>query len=60
VFGRRAVDVHGGTIWIDDGPGRGGCFCVRLPTARLPLGVPAASRAPAPAVRPGRGGIAIG
>jgi two-component system sensor histidine kinase/response regulator len=60
VFCRRAVDVHGGTIWIDDGPGRGGCFCVRLPTARLPLGVAAASRAPASGVRPGHGGIAIG
>jgi two-component system sensor histidine kinase/response regulator len=37
VFCRRAVGVHGGAIWVDDGGGRGGCFCVRLPTARLPL-----------------------
>jgi two-component system sensor histidine kinase/response regulator len=56
VFCRRAVSVHGGAIWIDDGPARGGCFCVRLPLARLPLSKPA----PASAIRSGRGGIAIG
>jgi two-component system, sensor histidine kinase and response regulator len=49
VFCRRAVAVHGGTIWIDDGPGRGGCFCVRLPLARLPLGASASARSPAAA-----------
>jgi two-component system sensor histidine kinase/response regulator len=58
VFCRRAVGLHGGTIWIDDGPGRGGCFCVRLPIAHLPLGSAAAGRPPAPI--PGRRGIAIG
>ena len=36
-------DVHGGAIWIDDqATGRGSCFCVRLPVARLPLGAAAA------------------
>ena len=35
VFCRRAVGVHGGAIWVEDGAGRGGCFCVRLPVARL-------------------------
>ncbi len=58
VFCRRAVSVHGGAIWIDDGPGRGGCFCVRLPVARLPLAGSASASAPSSA--PGRGGIAIG
>lgn len=37
VFCRRAVDVHGGAIWVDDARPGGGCFCVRLPVARLPL-----------------------
>ena len=37
VFCRRAVGVHGGAIWVEDAGGRGGCFCVRLPIARLPL-----------------------
>jgi two-component system sensor histidine kinase/response regulator len=37
VFCRRAVGVHGGAIWVEDGGGRGNCFCVRLPRARLPL-----------------------
>lgn len=37
VFCRRAVGVHGGTIWIEGQEGRGACFCVRLPVARLPL-----------------------
>ena len=60
VFCRRAVDVHGGAIWIDDGPGRGGCFCVRLPLARLPLGAAAGGRSPMLKTSPGHGGIAIG
>jgi signal transduction histidine kinase len=60
VFCRRAVDVHGGAIWIDDGPGRGGCFCVRLPLARLPLGAAADGRPPMSKTSAGRGGIAIG
>ena len=49
VFCRRAVGVHGGAIWVEDGAGRGGCFCVRLPVARLPLsdGRRAAARSPA-------------
>jgi two-component system, sensor histidine kinase and response regulator len=37
VFCRRAVNLHGGAIWIDDQATRGSCFCVRLPVARLPL-----------------------
>jgi len=37
VFCRRAVNVHGGAIWIEGEQGRGACFCIRLPTARLPL-----------------------
>jgi two-component system sensor histidine kinase/response regulator len=34
LFCRRAVDVHGGTIWVEDNRPRGACFCVRLPAAR--------------------------
>ena len=30
VFCRRAVEVHGGDIWVDDNATRGSCFCVRL------------------------------
>jgi signal transduction histidine kinase len=30
VFCRRAVDVHGGSIWVEDNPPRGSCFHVRL------------------------------
>ncbi|HXJ21305.1 MAG TPA: hybrid sensor histidine kinase/response regulator [Polyangia bacterium] len=51
VFCRRAVDVHGGAIWIEGEEGRGACFCVRLPTARLPLS------APDPGARPRTGQI---
>ncbi|MFL5303609.1 MAG: response regulator [Polyangia bacterium] len=40
VFCRRAVGVHGGAIWIEGEDGRGACFCVRLPVARLPLSAP--------------------
>jgi signal transduction histidine kinase len=43
VFCRRAVNVHGGAIWIDDQVARGSCFCVRLPVARLPLSAGAAA-----------------
>jgi K+-sensing histidine kinase KdpD len=47
VFCRRAVAVHGGAIWVEDGAEhRGGCFCVRLPVARLPLTASAAVSAP--------------
>ncbi len=47
VFCRRAVAVHGGAIWVEDGAGqRGGCFCVRLPLARLPLSTSAAVATP--------------
>jgi two-component system sensor histidine kinase/response regulator len=47
VFCRRAVAVHGGAIWVEDGAGgRGGCFCVRLPIARLPLAVASAPTPP--------------
>jgi two-component system, sensor histidine kinase and response regulator len=30
VFCRRAVEVHGGVIWVEENPTRGNCFCVRL------------------------------
>jgi signal transduction histidine kinase len=40
VFCRRAVNVHGGAIWIEGEQGRGACFCVRLPIARLPVSAP--------------------
>jgi two-component system sensor histidine kinase/response regulator len=40
VFCRRAVNVHGGAIWIEGEAGRGACFCIRLPVARLPLSAP--------------------
>jgi two-component system sensor histidine kinase/response regulator len=54
VFCRRAVDVHGGLIWVEENAPRGSCFCVRLalrPTAadgRLP----AVGAAPPPAGPP--------
>jgi signal transduction histidine kinase len=48
VFCRRAVAVHGGAIWVEDGNGRGGCFCVRLPVARLPLPSASATTPTAP------------
>jgi signal transduction histidine kinase len=44
VFCRRAVNLHGGAIWIDDQVARGSCFCVRLPVARL---APSAAAEPA-------------
>ncbi len=55
VFCRRAVGVHGGAIWVEDGVARGGCFCVRLPVARLPL---TAVTPPGDGGR--RGGLAFG
>jgi two-component system, sensor histidine kinase and response regulator len=30
VFCRRAVEIHGGQIWVEENIGRGSCFCVRL------------------------------
>jgi signal transduction histidine kinase len=30
VFCRRAVEIHGGEIWVEENAGRGNCFCVRL------------------------------
>jgi signal transduction histidine kinase len=30
VFCRRAVEVHGGQIWVEENAGKGSCFCVRL------------------------------
>jgi two-component system, sensor histidine kinase and response regulator len=56
VFCRRAVGVHGGAIWVEDGGGRGGCFCVRLPIRRL--AVSSAVAAPPPLGAP-RGGVAV-
>ena len=50
VFCRRAVAVPGGAIWVEDREGGGGCFCVRLPVARLPLSA-AAAATPAPLPR---------
>jgi signal transduction histidine kinase len=46
VFCRRAVGVHGGAIWIEGQEGRGACFCLRLPVARLPLSKPEPSPRP--------------
>lgn len=46
VFCRRAVGVHGGAIWIEGEDGRGACFCLRLPVARLPLSAPEPARRP--------------
>jgi two-component system sensor histidine kinase/response regulator len=30
VFCRRAVELHGGDIWVEENATRGSCFCVRL------------------------------
>jgi K+-sensing histidine kinase KdpD len=30
VFCRRAVEVHGGEIWVEENQGKGSCFRVRL------------------------------
>jgi len=30
VFCRRAVEIHGGEIWVEENSTRGSCFCVRL------------------------------
>jgi signal transduction histidine kinase len=57
VFCRRAVAVHGGAIWVDES-GRGGCFCVRLPVARLPLTVTTGSSAAV--ATPSKGSVAFG
>lgn len=46
VFCRRAVAVHGGAIWIEGEDGRGACFCIRLPVARLPISAPGPSPRP--------------
>jgi signal transduction histidine kinase len=43
VFCRRAVEVHGGAIWVEENAGRGSCFCVRL--ALRPAGARGAARA---------------
>ncbi|HEY2902969.1 MAG TPA: hybrid sensor histidine kinase/response regulator [Polyangia bacterium] len=34
LFCRRAVEVHQGSIWVEDNRPRGACFCVRLPAQR--------------------------
>jgi signal transduction histidine kinase len=41
VFCRRAVEIHGGQIWVEENAGRGSCFCVRL---GLRPGAPAAAQ----------------
>jgi signal transduction histidine kinase len=46
VFCRRAVEIHGGQIWVEENAGRGSCFCVRLalrPGAEGGAGVGAAA-----------------
>jgi two-component system sensor histidine kinase/response regulator len=48
VFCRRAVEIHGGEIWVEENPGRGSCFCVRL---ALRPGAPASKVAAAVAAR---------
>jgi signal transduction histidine kinase len=30
VFCRRAVELHGGRVWVEDNLPRGSCFCVRM------------------------------
>jgi signal transduction histidine kinase len=30
---KRIVDLHGGSIWVEDNPGGGAVFCVALPKA---------------------------
>jgi two-component system, sensor histidine kinase and response regulator len=30
VFCRRAVEIHGGEIWVEENAAKGSCFCVRL------------------------------
>ena len=30
-FCKLAVEAHGGQIWLEDAPGNGACFCIRLP-----------------------------
>jgi two-component system, sensor histidine kinase and response regulator len=60
VFCRRAVGVHGGAIWIEDGSARGGCFCVRLPVARLAVSRPQVQTGAARAAAETRGDRAIG
>ncbi len=54
VFCRRAVDLHGGAIWIDEKQARGSCFCVRLPVARLATSASAAAPGAAGGVSGGR------
>ncbi|HET6282228.1 MAG TPA: response regulator [Polyangia bacterium] len=52
VFCRRAVDVHGGQIWVEDSPPRGSCFCVQLPLAQAAA---VSDEAPIPARAAGAG-----
>jgi two-component system sensor histidine kinase/response regulator len=56
MFCRRAIEVHGGEIWVEDNPPKGSCFCVRLaraprPAAPLSAGAAAARAATFAAVR---------
>jgi signal transduction histidine kinase len=36
-FCRRAVQGHGGWLWVEDNRPRGTCFCVRLPLRPVAL-----------------------
>ncbi len=33
---RQAARAHGGDLWVEDAPGSGACFCLRLPVAAEP------------------------
>ncbi len=39
---RALVELHGGRVWVDDAPGRGSRFHVRLPRSEQPAAVTAA------------------
>jgi signal transduction histidine kinase len=45
---RQAARAHGGDLWVEDAPGSGACFCIRLP-------LPAAEPSPGEESVPGSG-----